>query len=319
MSKYAVVVCATGDLLPGVNALLNGLKYYGNEVDFHLIYSRDHIMVPYVQAIQDSGLFPNFFPVIFQDYIVEVEEKEGKFAKDAPFYLMTLRYYYASGLRDYDAVVVFDADEAVVNNIMWFLEVAAKTDFVIAPNNGFSGEEYDAYDPKGHMSTAGCCIYNHPFFFSPAVYGDLFRQVPQVAYDLGIGDINAVHELLKTNGLMSTKVFVQPGVLWITIFVGTAVTAHYPGGKRFLQISTGDRLRTIHGRWWYAFNMEKFSVEPKTDAERLQNWTIRYLWETYYFLNHLEGDQYYSLDTEWDVENWGEPSMWDSIGSGKRW
>ncbi len=38
MSKYALIVTADIKLLPGVMAIINGVRYYGNDVDVYLLY-----------------------------------------------------------------------------------------------------------------------------------------------------------------------------------------------------------------------------------------------------------------------------------------
>ena len=56
MAKYALVVTDSGYTY-GINALINGLKYYGNDVTFHHLYWGGSKAEPWSKSIQDSCEF----------------------------------------------------------------------------------------------------------------------------------------------------------------------------------------------------------------------------------------------------------------------
>ncbi len=312
--KYAVIVSSDGGMTPGVNALLNGFKYYGMEdkVEFHLLYWRGEQIESFIKDVQDDGFYPKFVPV---DLIGYCEGIEGKLKQTARYYLTAYRYHYCASLRDYDAVMMIDADAAVVNNLMWFFDIVAKTDFIILPNNNGSGEEYDTCVLTPYQSEAAPPLHCHPLFFRPALYGDVFSEIPKLCTEVPMGDMACCSYVLTKHNLMNTKVFVQSNLFWVnTALERVQITEQFINDKRFLVTCTGDRAYAVHGRWWFAFNMEKFTVEPESPKDKIRNWNIRRVWETYYFFNH---NCYHGI--EWDIENWGEPSMWSSIGSGNRW
>jgi hypothetical protein len=122
MGRYAVVVSDSG-YLHGVNALLNGLKYYGNKVDFHHLYWGPEAEV-WSRSAQRCGEF-NVVSVDLQELAKDPDYPKRNGRMSAAWYCKFYRYFYCAlalcSSAYYDAVCIMDADIMVVNNIMPWL------------------------------------------------------------------------------------------------------------------------------------------------------------------------------------------------------
>jgi hypothetical protein len=71
------------------------------------------------------------------------------------------------------------------------------------------------------------------------------------------------------------NILIQPNMLWVQRrWEDFNIEEHYSDGRRYLRIA-GDRLYTIHGRWWTQAAMDKYSEHK----------TAKILYDTYHYFN----------------------------------
>lgn len=304
MPRYAFVVTDTG-FTPGVNGQINALKYYGNDVEYHYLYIPCGATNNFVERVRKNEKhFPNFRPV----NIYDLQKRPGYITNDKKKSMKVwlckfFRYQYvANELRDYDAAVIYDADALILNNIMDYFLVADKTEKVLLPNNDYSGNEHDQPTHKHYKGASSPPLHCWPLFCKPRLYRELLMRVPQNSINgLPGSDMCSVNNSLVQLGLMK-DVMVLPGHMWVlSRHCEQRLIKRKINGKLYLATSrAGDRINSVHRRWWFESICRKFIEGPKHKTQQqyaLNN--VRLFWEFY---------RYFNLECwskiEW-IEKWG--------------
>ncbi len=300
MAKYALVVTDSGYTY-GINALINGLKYYGNEVTFHHLYWGP-IAGAWSKSIQASGEF-DFKSVNLQELAENPSYPELRSKMGAAGYCKFYRYYYcALELVDagYDAVCIMDADVMVVNNIMPWFDVAATSGKILMPNNDMSPYENNWYDQNKIGKGSSPPLHNMPLFFKPSfAMKSIFLSLPEMSIKWQVSDMASLNHAIIEAGQMD-NVLVQPSCLWlIAIPYNIRLVNRKIGELKYLVLhKTGDKVNTVHRPWWRALYCKKFIEGCSTELTRditLNN--IRLFWDMLYFFNT---QLYHNIP--WDIE-----------------
>jgi len=259
--KYAIVMTADYSLLPGVNGMLNALKYYNSEVEFHLLYWDGSDFAEYIQSVQDTNLFPNFHPIPLQAYVGDEMATKGPNGKRlrSVYYLKFWRHIYpARELQDYDAVCIMDADMFICNNFDKYFEIAAKTGRIMIPNNSRSKCQFDWYRTQLYLQACNPPLHSMPLFFKPSVHSKILSTIPKTALNIGRSEMPSIHYVFHRENLMD-KVVVLPNCLWLqTCFWQAKLAMKEVNSKRFLVVCGDDRINTIHGRWWLQRSLDRY-------------------------------------------------------------
>lgn len=256
MNNHAIIVTADYKLLPGVKALINGIKYYGNEADFYLLFwdKPDGDFHQYVDSNLRSldFVFPIDLRELVHDESIRVEESVQVHAEaNAKFYLKFWRHYYPAKLLDYDSIAIFDADMLICNNIMDYFEIANKTGRILIPRNtGIYAQEIDNYSETAFSQSYAPPCHSMPLFYDPKKHHEFFSLVPELARKIGRGEMVAINYLFHKFSKYQDLILL-PNSLWLGTRWSDLNYEILYGNKGMRHITAaGDRCFSIHGRWW---------------------------------------------------------------------
>ena len=302
MNRYALVVDDT-HMTEGVHALLNALIYYGaDEIDFHYLWWPGST----AQQALDAGTFsfyPNFYPHRF-DADLFPPEYAPLFA-DTANACYAMRWAFAGALRDYQAVSIFDADILLVNDPRPWFRVAAQTGMFCVAGNDYSGNELDAFDLSSIEGDASPPIHNQPSFWRNDAWGDFMLDLPLKSLRERRSDITTLSRKLIEEDRLGEVLVLGNWQFLQTHYYNLRLCKREVGGKRYLALhANGDRLVSVHRRWWIPYECTRFVTditEPSDRARGLNN--IRLFHEMY---------NYFNLDCEHRLDGydptWEEPA-----------
>lgn len=276
MNNHALIVTADYKFLPGVNALINGCRFYGNEVDLYLLFW-DKEDGPFHQYIDQHYTDIDFvYPIDLRELIhrdsILVESK-------AKFYLKFWRHYYPEKLLDYKSIAIFDADMMIVNHIMDYFEIAAKTGRILIPRNTSAhAQEIDNYSQNAFIHSYSPPCHSMPLFYDPKLHYLLFQEVPELARKMGRGEMVAINRLFHDKRVYDDLILL-PNSLWL----GTRwkdleyEILHGNDDMRHLTIC-GDRVFSIHGRWWAEETLAKIGQGDQIGRQNGKMFQEMYQW-----------------------------------------
>lgn len=282
-NKYAVVMTARG-LLLGANAFINGLDYYDNEVDFYLIGNEAE--KKYVDdAKQIKGLKVNLNFVHINDLKIKFPPPSQK---RMGWHVRFYRYKVAQDVgKNYDAILIVDADMLCMNNIMKYFKLAHDTGFLVLPNNSW-GSTVEKVEEIGIDFLQGASsppFHNMPLFIDANKYNNFLNKVWDWGTKEDWGDMVQVSRTIFRENLVD-RVFPLSNLHWV-------VSSHYfeaikrtiRGGKQYLLVGE-EKINMIHRRWWMKCVCEKFvhEIKEKDNFARGQN-NIKIFWEEYQRFN----------------------------------
>ncbi len=255
MNKYAIIITADIKLLPGVMALINGVRYYGNDVDVYLLYWAGGLEGTFERKLDNlkaQGEY-DFLNLIDLGFEVSCSIKEDSWLYNckAKFYLKFWRHYYPEQLLDYEAIAIFDADMMICNNIMQYFEIAEKTGRILIPRNtSIHATEIDNYCETAFRASYAPPCHSMPLFYDPEKYYQLFEKVPELAHKMGHGEMVAINKLFHDYDMYKDLILL-PNSLWLgTRWKDLKYEILY-GNDDIRHITVaGDRVFSIHGRWW---------------------------------------------------------------------
>jgi len=264
--KNALIVTANKEFLPGLNALLNSLDYYGNTPDVHILYNSD--LCSYVHAIR--GRF-NFRIHPFAIKGLSDPEKEDFFN-----YTYT-RYKYVEIIKEnYDVISHFDADTVILNNIMPYYEIAAKTTLFVVPASTlcqFPPEEF-----TDEALAKEIPFFNHPCFYNPHLYAGAIQRI----WDIGQerykvdreNDTISFNRTLFRGGILK-NLLVLPGNLWLGSNTISRENFYRKsaGDKFYIHTTENHRIQSFHGKYWQPDYLEKHSKALEKWPEKLDRLT----------------------------------------------
>lgn len=281
MNKYAIVVTADYKFISGVSALINSCLIYGNEVDFHLLYW-DKPGGPfdrYVANLQTDPRYDFLFPIHLPTYIEKVNPKGYDTSFKPKYYLKFWRHFYPQELLDYDAIVIFDADMMIVENIMQYFEIAAKTGRILIPrNSSIYAQQIDNYSESAFKHSYAPPCHSMPLFYDPKKHHEFFRLIPPLAQQMGRGEMVAINCLFHKMGIYKDLILL-PNSLWLgTRWKELEYSILY--GNHGIQHITvaGDRVFSIHGRWWAEETLDKIPQGERVGKANGQLFASMYMW-----------------------------------------
>jgi len=264
--KNALIVTANKAFLPGLNALLNSLDYYGNTPDVHIIHTPD--LDEYIQAVQ--GAF-NFKVIGFP--ISRLEDVR----KDDFFNYTYTRYKYVEKIRyDYNVISHFDADTVCLNNIMPYYEIAARTTLFVVPASTLC-----QFPPEGFTDEAlanQIPLFNHPCFYSSDLYGGTIQRIWDIGQEFykvdGENDTISFNRALFRNGTLK-NILALPGNLWIANNTITRDNFQLKtvNGKIYLHTIENHRIQVLHGKYWQKDYLKNQSKAHSGQSEKITRLT----------------------------------------------
>ncbi len=285
MPKYAICLTDT-HLVPGSHALMSSLQYYGAAEDVAIHY----LFWPGTEAAAAvaDGLFdfyPNFIPEPLVPDLLPLEY--APLWDDRPNCCYHSRWARAGMLQGYDAVSVFDADILLVQDPRPWFRVAAQTGLLVLPDNDYSGYQADGYDLAGIQGDASPAWHNQPSFWRNDTWGAFMRDLPLVGLAEHRSDIVALSRMLIERGLTDEVLTTWNGQFLQTHYYNLRLCKREVGGKRYLALhANGDRLVSVHRRWWIPWECTRFvtDITDPADRERGLN-NIRLFHDFYTFFN----------------------------------
>jgi len=278
--EYAVVMTAKG-MRPGVNAFLNGLDYYNNTVDFHLIGGAAE--QNYVEEIQERKDLS--FSLFFTDVEDITQMWEMPARKRMGWKVRFYRYQWTSYIRDlYKAVLIVDADMLCLNNIMKWFKAVEGTDLLIMPHNCW-GLPLQRVLKAGNINAikgaASPPFHNMPFFLAPGKWYELLERVIHWGKEEDYGDMATLFRTLFRENL-TDYVFPLPNSLWLqTYFYHDPIRDLGDG----LEVAT-DRINMVHRRWWDTGVCEKFVNDIKEEDNLVKGrQNVALFWKYFKFFN----------------------------------
>ncbi len=263
-NRYAVIMIAKG-MREGVNAFINGLDYHDNIVDFYLVGGPDdQEYVEEAKKIQDLKV-----NLIFVD-INKLIEKYPAPGKRGGWHVRFFRYKVAETIgRNYEAVLIVDADMLCVNNFMKYFKVAHDTGFLVLPNNSW-GSSIEKVQDIGIEFLKGASsppFHNMPLFIDCNKYEGFLHKVFEWGKVEDWGDMVQVSRTIFREKLLDS-VFPLPNNLWVVSswYYDLIKPAMAHGKKYFVQAE--ERIFTIHRRWWMPTVCTKFVGDIK-EADNL--------------------------------------------------
>jgi len=241
-SPYAIIVTSNKGYLPGLNILLNGLDYYGNTADVHIIYDG---IEEYIQ--ENINKFPfSIFAVDIKTMPIEVSHKFSK-------------YWYMSNIKNnYKVICALGADTAVVDNIMKYFEIAEKTDIIPVgqyPHTGITLEHYKTMPSEEVIKNYP--LADFPIFLNTEKHIDFFEYCWKIQPTIDENDPIKNKELYLINKAFHDtnkidNILVLPGNLWIAdgILYNDDLSIWDIGDKKYLYTSLRHRIKILHNKWW---------------------------------------------------------------------
>ena len=268
MPRHALVIVADAKFLPGVNAMLNGIKYYGMD-DGNLEVFLIHTFPKDSAYIQRAKVaFGSFFrPVNLTDYYEECRagywSKQFKHSKSSMKYA---RWWYpVDKLSDYDAICVLDADRIITSNFTRWFDMIARSDMIGLAANDWSEATWFNYNDKRAM-LKNPPLYSNPYFITGKRAKELFPLIPEYATNPNkyypeytgrgeppytTGDMHPVNLTLLQTGMIDDLMPLS-ATQWVLVeTTHVKLMERIISGKKHIAIhGKGDLIHTIHRRYW---------------------------------------------------------------------
>lgn len=272
MSDYALVIPASQGYLIGLNAILNGLDYYGNTCDVEII--TNDIPDSYFEEAQAAFDFAVNVTALDEVEVLDIEGWSGSRR------LRFARYAKAAQLAgQYEAVMFLDADCGIVNNIMHQFQIAAQTGLILAAHNVLGSDAF-VYDEMIHTNLVP--VANMPMFLRPDLYQGVFERTVEIGIspDSAFGDMPTLYYALDQADALENVVLL-PDMLWLNNHFYAARHAKGDLGGRFYLWADRERVHIFHKRWWQevhrAHEVDQLSGEAREIGENNTK-----LWQSIY-------------------------------------
>ena len=281
MSKYAIVTPCTLGYLPGLNANLNALDCYENDIDVFVIDGGD-LPKDYVEQIKTAFRF--------KVEVVPMADLTKRLAypvESLTHALFTTPYRLMLDLEGkYDVVSLIGADMVIVNNIMKWYEIADKMGYIVTAHNSFAlSEARDLKEQWVNMSTGQASemtVADAPGIVNIQIHRDLIEETLKITNQYGdnMKSFNgAIWKIGKTN-----QVLELPGDLWTCgIYYSFGVHSSTDSKGRPTYWTNRERISAIHRRWWrkavreYAYKGQN----PESQFYKFA-WGNTQIWESIY-------------------------------------
>lgn len=254
MSKFAYIVASNKRYLPGLNALLNSLDYVGNTQD--VLVLGYELPEEFMNAVDNAFTFR-----VVWGY--DIPQSEVNFLGEAEV-LMRKRYQMPFILQEiYEAVCILDADMFFAHNVEVYLEIAAKTGYVL----GCVLEQKRRYGDKNHQVPPGSGTYLiDPDFWNardlccaPLFVGRPWYPALKKSWDLvnvpfetrfKAPDMDGLNICLIEAGSFEKTIPLSQHI-WTGLhesFMKAHTRAVDCHGQLFTE--DGEEINVVHGQWW---------------------------------------------------------------------
>jgi len=306
-----MITPCTHGYLPGLNANLNAMDIYENDVDVFIIDGGDLPEEWKERAVKTFNFKITIIPIknLMKDLYIHPKEKNVGIIH----YLITTPYVLMQQLaKDYKLVSFIGADMCITDNIMKWYEVAEKTDMIITANNPFALNRCQDIDDRNldkNGLVGSMPVADVPCIMNPNVHADVIAKTLKLTDKLGdnmrcFGTV--LCELKKQNRILEL-----PGNLWTCgiYYSAKAELSNEMGknGTRPALYWDRERVQAIHRRWWES-GVREYPLRDKNPEScefknALNNGKI---WEQIYRYFNTQGklkidyDKYYKKHPKYD-------------------
>ncbi len=270
-------------LREGANAFINGLDYHDNEVDFYLAGGPDDkLYIEEAKKVKDLKVNLNFVD------LAELVDKYPAPGKRGGWHVRFYRYKIAETIgRNYDAVMIVDADMLCVNNLMKWFEVAHGSGLIVLPNNswGSTTEKVTELGIEFLKGASSPPFHNMPMFIDCNKWHDFLHKVFEWGKVEDWGDMVQVSRTIYRENLLD-QTLATPNNLWVvSSWYYDMIKRGMRGGKRYF-INAEEKINTIHRRWWMESVCAKFvgDIKEADNLARGRN-NAKLFWEEYRWAN----------------------------------
>lgn len=247
-SKYVIVIPASANYIPGLNATLNGLDKYGNTADVKVIESE----IP--KDYQEKARKVFDFDV---EFIPLLDLCEGEYSVDltrpSAFYRWVFSPYalYMRIKDQYKAATLIGADMIVINNIMPWFEVAEKTGMLVTIDNPYTMSSMWDLDER-HIRLNGL-LDTEPI--SDACFMDLQLHEDIIKKTLEYSKITDENMRAFNSAVFNLKKFdrllILDSQLWTSgIFYLFKVEKSMGANNRMSYYANRERMNAFHKKYW---------------------------------------------------------------------
>jgi hypothetical protein len=210
-SRYAYVMSTNRKYMPGVNATLNALEFYGFEVDVYVLMTKDDFLEHSYKAQWPANVQFITIDTTFAIPVVKVKRVVEKWL----LRFGTLDFTAEVLLDYYPVVVIEDSDTCPTSNWMDWFEVIEKSDKLAmstiefgSHNVDFSGLAKEWPYPKAWRIPYANC----PLFVTPT-YRDVLRK--DISYQAREGcQLSVMNGLNYAMRDLGIKPLALPGEIW---------------------------------------------------------------------------------------------------------
>lgn len=309
MPSYAIVMTGDEKFLPGINGMLNAMKYYSMEhIEVHLVHNFPESS-DYIERANE--VFGSFFrPVRITDYYNQCRREywsqQTRHSKSSMKYA---RWWYpVDCLGECDALCVLDADRLIVSDLTRWFDMIARSDMIGLAANDWSEAMWDSYDDARAMA-ANPPLYSNPYFVSGRRAQEIFPLIPEYAENPNkyyppykgrsntTGDMHPVNLTILQTGMLK-DLYPLPATQWVLVeYNHVRLCEREINGRRHLAIhKNGDILHTVHRRYWGQRDCARY-MNGRT-RERFDNAVnnVQLFWNWYKYFNT---ELYLRLDWKW--------------------
>ena len=268
-SKYALVMCASNGYLPGVNATINSMDYYGNKLDLHFIHD-DILPEGYWDEIKKAKLNYRLGMQNFSSQFDKFIKLYPKLYPNVFQYWSYLRYWYMAQIKDdYDAVGLFDGDQILLNDITPWFELVSGTKYILAAQHIFHDFAAENYNEEIMNSVQPIC--NLPLIGDPKIWSEVYIHMCEREQTEHEADMDCFNKSTYLCGKWKDIIEVLDcqwncGYVWR----GTLRKLIIKSGKEFLiGVPNTFRVYAIHNKWWQEGFRNAHCAKNSPDKERM--------------------------------------------------
>ena len=285
--EYAIVMTSRGwGLHPGMNAVINGLDYYDNEVDLFLIHGNDEN--EYLERIKT---IPNLKVKIIPVPIDICRTLWPDYKKDEGWQNIFFRYKVINLVgQKYHSIMMCDSDMFCCNNIMKYFEVVTGSNLIMLPSNPWGSSVEACKTNWARICTGASAPPFHcmPLFLDAKRHQEFLNKVWERGKEEAYLDMEILNRTIFAEK-MTDKIFTLPNILWVhTSWYYDMVKRVMYDGKIYLE-SMEERINFVHRRWWMSEVCKKYVEDidkdfcPQCYVKGRNN--VKIFWEEYKRLN----------------------------------
>lgn len=233
MNKIAWVWTTTESYMPGTNATLNAMEFYGiKNVDIYILTWTDFLSKDYKKQFKNI----NFIPI----------ESDG--SKPAKWYLRFADFTFAKrNLKKYDVILFWGGDVCLVNDISVYFEISSKLKKIIVGTNEH-GSHVDfrmMSKDKPYIHTWSVPYTDVPLFIPKKWYGVISKTLEYQKEGMEISKMDGLNYAIRD---LNADVFTVPGELWV--FNAPYKIKLLKKEDKLYFANSSTTLNSFHRRYW---------------------------------------------------------------------